>query len=105
MANPRNTTQRGAVPRRATNASIAAAQAAKRIVADVQQKMAGWHHRTATLRALIQRGRDEERSKSEAAQLAALVLAARVELEHDLDAGDVTIARHSMIRDIKRSLT
>jgi hypothetical protein len=99
-----NSPPRGAIRRRAPNASSIQRRAAKSVVHDVQDSLAAWHQRTATLQALLRANRDVHQVRQDAAELAALVMAARIELEAQLVHVEELVARHSLIRDVRRSL-
>lgn len=53
---------------------------------------------------MINSGREVDSARSEAAELATLVIAARVEFEAMLNEADEVIAGHSLVRDVIRSL-
>ena len=90
--------------RRAPAATVAADRSAKRFVSATQDKLAAWHLKAARLRAQLSAGRDIQQAKAEAAELAALLVAARIEFEAVLEEADVVVARHSLVRDVARSL-
>ena len=89
---------------RASSATHAANRAAKQLVSDLQGRLDRWHRRVAFLRGLTVGRRDGLAVQNEAAELAALVIAARVEFEGLLEDAPETVARHSLTRDIDRSL-
>jgi hypothetical protein len=101
---PNTSQEKGAVRQRAENQTVAANRSAMQFVHETQNQLDAWHLRTAHLRAVIDRGGDVERAKDEAADLAAIVLAGRIEFEKKLDETEEVIRRHSLIRDITRSL-
>jgi len=90
--------------RRAPVASVAASRSAKRFVSAIQDKLAAWHLKAARLRAQIEGGREVELAREEAAQLATLIVAARIEFEGSLEDADDIVVRHSLVRDVTRSL-
>lgn len=99
-----DTSPENAVPKRAPNQGHVVARSARGLVAPLQLRIEAWHRQAARLHGLAVCGKDPEKVKQEASNLAAIVLAARIELESQLNDIDVTVASHSLIRDIRRSL-
>src|SRR3569623_1324885 len=89
---------------RASTATHAAKRHAKPLITNLQGRQDSLHRRVAFLRGLTVGRRDGLAVQNEAAELAALVIGARVEFEGLLEDAPETVARHSLTRDIDRSL-
>jgi len=91
--------------RRAPAEGRAPFMAAKALVADTQKRLEHWQGRLAHLKArLLTRTGDPAIAAAEAAELVALVIAARIELAGKVAEADLAVAQQSIIRDIDRAL-
>jgi hypothetical protein len=90
--------------RRASSQEVAVRRSVALVVGTVQRDLARWHQQVAHLRALRNRGRDRHMVRLEAARIAPLVVAARINLEAELHHQRQAVATHSLIRDVQRAL-
>ena len=96
-------TENGRPRQRAPSTTHLENRAAKQLISDIQRRLERWHRRIAFLRGLTVGGRGTQ-AQTEAAELAALVIATRIEFEGLLEGAPERVAHHSLVRDINRSL-
>jgi hypothetical protein len=92
------------IQRRASS-DVMERRAAKTLVSGIQPKLDGWHRRVAFLKAMALVAPLEHRAiQEEAGEQMALVIATRINLESEIASAMQPAARHSLIRDVLRSL-
>jgi hypothetical protein len=90
--------------RRASREEVVLRKSVGPIIGPVQRDIARWYQQVAHLRALRNAGRDRQMVALEAARIAPLVVAARINLEAELHHQEQAVATHSLIRDVQRAL-
>jgi hypothetical protein len=98
--------QPGDRPRRARPREVAQKTAARRLIADVQKQLGGWHAELASLRASLgAQHEDPQELRMRASAFSARVRVTQMALQATLQSqAEGHIAQHSIVRDAMRSL-